>query len=619
MSDLILKNLSFATQQIKERLGIYKSRRAFFLFILVATIVLYFLSKWTPRRSNYKTVLYDACIQERLDAFAGDAADKNAIFNHEPIHYEERASLPFTGNGYVGISHSGQSHLQLISDTNAPFISTGYSPIVQIHSATWEVSSATVLHMNHGLVRRLQCFKTSTTRSAYVTHLLYAHRHRPSLIVQEIDIVNPSEQTLDLSFALPKSVLSSNLEQLEQSESSDSKSFITTYKITLRDHTSILFVSITSKTPSKIHVKPNSQDKYVILTVVKFSPILNNDKLHNTTFLNRWKTTLQKQAAEELGEVLEIKPKSLLRDHIQTWTSIWQSGFSISHSLAPSVMNGDVINRTIYYVLCSTPSPLYDSKLDDTTRIEYNQSLFQIDRCYEGHSTLVGDKLWRAPGDDLAVSQLSLLWRSTLSKKGCSTLMKSGVNGMLQSMLISIGGIRFRNHHLELNLDPKELHRDMFFRAIHFGKQYCINITITVGQDNRAVIDVSIDNDNTQTYACDAGCLDSYTKLSTTPVRFPVKMTNPATAILYITEDLEYMTQLKDTLHVKEVEIAPPHAHDILALHRHGHKLGGLPVIFWIALAFLIVIFHLFLLKIVLNEMGFFKHTSITHPRPRTL
>ena len=42
---------------------------------------------------------------------------------------------------------------------------------------------------------------------------------------------------------------------------------------------------------------------------------------------------------------------------------------------------------------------------------------------------------------------------------------------------------------------------------------------------------------------------------STTPVRFPVKMTNPATAILYITEDLEYMTQLKDTLHVKEVEI----------------------------------------------------------------
>jgi hypothetical protein len=88
-----------------------------------------------------------------------------------------------------------------------------------------------------------------------------------------------------------------------------------------------------------------------------------------------------------------------------------------------------------------------------------------------------------------------------------------GVNGILQSMLLSIGGIRFRDHHLEMNLDPKELHRDMFFRSIHFGKQYYLNISITVGHDNRAVIDVSIDNENSQAYACDAGCLDAPTKL----------------------------------------------------------------------------------------------------------
>ncbi|CAF1569817.1 unnamed protein product, partial [Rotaria sordida] len=63
----------------------------------------------------------------------------------------------------------------------------------------------------------------------------------------------------------------------------------------------------------------------------------------------------------------------------------------------------------------------------------------------------------------------------------------------------------------------------------------------------------------------------------------------------------------------------PPHAHDVLALHRHGHKLGGLPIIFWIALAFLIIIFHLFLLKIILNEMGFFTHKLPTYTKPRVL
>jgi len=141
----------------------------------------------------------------------------------------------------------------------------------------------------------------------------------------------------------------------------------------------------------------------------------------------------------------------------------------------------------------------------------------------------LGDRLWRTPGDDLAVSQLANLWRSTLSKKGCSPLMRSGmsiiffsnsfnrnlsgVNGILQAMLLSIGGIRFRNHHVEMTLDPKELHRDMFFRSIHFGKQDYLNISITVGHDNRAVIDVTIDNENSRAYACDAGCLDPPTKL----------------------------------------------------------------------------------------------------------
>ena len=40
----------------------------------------------------------------------------------------------------------------------------------------------------------------------------------------------------------------------------------------------------------------------------------------------------------------------------------------------------------------------------------------------------VGEKLWTAPGDDLAVSQLANLWRSTLSRKGCFTLMRSGTS-----------------------------------------------------------------------------------------------------------------------------------------------------------------------------------------------
>ncbi|CAF2706269.1 unnamed protein product [Rotaria sp. Silwood2] len=600
-----------------------RSRRSILFCVMSAIMMFYLLFKWMPRRVAYQNIQYDACLQNRLEQFSHDQAEMNTIFNHEPIQYGEIVSLPFTGNGYLGVSLSSQSQIQLLTDIRSPFISSGYSPIVRISSDTWEYSSATIVQMKQGLVRRIQCFKFSEERSAHVTHLLYTHRKRPSLIVQEIDITNPSEHSLDLDLKQKNQISSNDLKQLDQQDvqfdSTKGIFLMSTNQLSIRQHNFIIYVIITNKIISNCHIKSGSQDKQIILTVVKFSTVLSENSLLNTTYSQELQEQLQKQAKNDMLDALSISSTRLLKEHIDTWSLIWQSGFTISRSLAPSAMNGDIINRTMYYILCSTSAPLYELNIDETKRNEFNQSLFQIDQCYESHSTLVGEKLWIAPGDDLAVSQLTNLWRSTLSRKGCFTLMRSGADGVLQSILLSIGGIRFRNHHLEMYLDPKELHRDMFFRSINFGKQYRINISITVGHDNRAVIDVSIDSEAAQAYACDAGCLESPTKLGIRPVRFSVKMTSPPTAILYITEDFEYMTQLKDTLHVKEVEIAPPHAHDVLALHRHGHKLGGLPIIFWIALAFLIIVFHLFLLKIILNEMGFFTHKLPTYTKPRVL
>ena len=42
-------------------------------------------------------------------------------------------------------------------------------------------------------------------------------------------------------------------------------------------------------------------------------------------------------------------------------------------------------------------------------------------------------------------------------------------------------------------------------------------------------------------------------QLSTNNVVFPVKLTDPVTAVLYITSDYQHMQELKHTIHVKEV------------------------------------------------------------------
>ncbi|CAF4889894.1 unnamed protein product, partial [Rotaria sp. Silwood1] len=124
-----------------------RSRRSILFCIISAITMLYLLSKWMPRQVPYQNIQYDACLQNRLEQFLRDQAEMNAIFNHEPIQYGEIVSLPFTGNGYLGLSLSSQSQIQLLTDIRSSFISTGYSPIVRISSDTWEDSSATILQM----------------------------------------------------------------------------------------------------------------------------------------------------------------------------------------------------------------------------------------------------------------------------------------------------------------------------------------------------------------------------------------------------------------------------------------------------------------------------------------
>ena len=118
--------------------------------------------------------------------------------------------------------------------------------------------------------------------------------------------------------------------------------------------------------------------------------------------------------------------------------------------------------------------------------------------------------------------------------------------------------------------------------------------------------------------------------------QFPVKLTEPLTSILYITADKIHMEELKHAIHLTKIVegrpacltrtlhnsdfstqhdtalcmvsyvfvslSAPAHEHSLIAAHKHGHALGGLPTIFWVSIGFLIVIFHVFLFKLVFNE-----------------
>jgi len=75
-------------------------------------------------------------------------------------------------------------------------------------------------------------------------------------------------------------------------------------------------------------------------------------------------------------------------------------------------------------------------------------------------------------------------------------------------MTLSYGALKFSNHHLEFGTHPRDLHRDYFFRRINYGNDTHVNVSVQVGDDNKAVLYVSLDRNNRPYYACDAGCLD---------------------------------------------------------------------------------------------------------------
>ena len=87
-----------------------------------------------------------------------------------------------------------------------------------------------------------------------------------------------------------------------------------------------------------------------------------------------------------------------------------------------------------------------------------------------------------------------------------------------------------------------------------------------VGGDNKAFIKVALDRQDKDYFACDAGCLDAPVQLSTKSVNFPVKLTDPVTAVLYITSDYQHMQELKHTIHVKEVVDGKNHALSVIFL-----------------------------------------------------
>ncbi|KRY17496.1 Uncharacterized protein T12_4593 [Trichinella patagoniensis] len=523
----IFPRLKISEFLLRRRQYVFCSLVLFGMFLLLRYYFFY------PNESSLNDGKCSVVFEHIMQSFKDDADIYDAVIVYaDEIADEKPMWLPYTGNGNITVDvfEKGKMYIRGLT---GEFLDTGFRPIVDVTLQTQYKSmlGAYIVHFKDGKVVKLQCYDVGDQCVQVVT-TYFVHRTRPSVFIQHISISNPTDNTVILHLHRDDDTL-----QRFTKSRIESQSQVSAFQYT------------------------GSANGKVGMSVV----LSNFAKLLHAFYT-----------------VTALDDYPIIEEHTQAWNQLWNSGLSISYSKAPNGLNGDMINGTMYYILCH-----YELQSDNSIEFSNRPS-----HCYSSHSTLLPSKLWAKLNSVSTILSINSLWSYTLVEHGCGNLLYmsnllAGATGVVQALLLSFGALKHTAHHLEFDQQPQDLHRDFFFRNIYFTKSTYVNIRIMVNDENRAIMYASVNRTSPagkELFACDAGCLDPPIELSSSSTLIPVKRTVPATPILYVTDQREHIERLKMSIHVREVANAPAHEHHIIALHKHGHRLGGLPPAFWFSL-----------------------------------
>lgn len=267
-------------------------------------------------------------------------------------------------------------------------------------------------------------------------------------------------------------------------------------------------VSIVSRyMPRLLTLKKRGVTKLTLLTTIVYSDTIDKPQF------SVQKEIVEKEAIDTMKKALQEIQQSdssayqFVRQHMEVWKNLWHTGFHISHSKAENALNGNRVNATMYSVLSQVRAFEFEESITPNKRQEIANALTYSENCYAGYPTLQADNLWKSLATLDDINKLVSVWLLTLEKRGCHNLLKAGASGVIQAMVLSFGGFRFSNSHLEFNIHPKFLHRDYHFRRLNYGNLTHVNITVAVNDDNKAVLLVSVDRaeDKLPYYGCDGG------------------------------------------------------------------------------------------------------------------
>lgn len=500
-------------------------------------------------------------MDERLTPFYHPALEHNVNIRHMPPFPHELDVVPFVGNGHFGVEIARDANVY-IKGRRGLQVPLHFHPLVSVkddddNEYAEHGQESTVVEYETGIVHRFQC---NAGDRIYASYQYYAHRNMRSVFVQEIRITNLRPQVIDIDLTLPRvsdwpTAVSNKIKLQHGSLIQEYRAVTGSVEIPGTDQVRV--VSVVYRELSRtLTLKKRGTTNLQLLTTIAYSEVVSRIEFQE----GRLEAEIEKQAVAAMEKALQEAVHEerqgyyeFRRQHVKVWASLWATGFSISPSKAEGALNGDRINSTIYAVLSQVRAYEFEESITPQRTEEIRQALSYAEGCYDSYHTLEAENLWRGMATVTAMNEVVNAWLLTLEKHGCHNLIRAGASGVVQAMVLSLGSFRFSNQHLEWRIHPKYLHREATWRRLNYGDMTHLNLTVEVTEENRAVIYAALDRSDGHYYACDAGCLDEPVQLYAGRSMFPVKLTDPLTAILYITSDRSHMQELKHAIHVKEV------------------------------------------------------------------
>ncbi|CAL8084500.1 unnamed protein product [Orchesella dallaii] len=544
----------------------------------------------------------NTCLERNLYKLQGEKENLDSNILHVPPLDDEMAYMPYVGNGYIGTSVSDESVLKIkprpgrVLNAVIPF-----RPMVSVTLADESSrKEATVSQFRKGTVQKFSCIERTQKDVVEAVSMYYAHRTYPSVFEQDVTIRNTGSENVIVQFDQlgynGDPPFKMEVKKFELPGGKGDYQAVVASGVIETERGSIAVAIASKKVPNAVEVKGNKFVSFRFVSVINYSYLTSKKEFENV------RAVLTDKSEQELQKVMSLDVRTFYELHEKAWNELWTTGFYISTSRAVNALNGDKINATMYNVLSQVRAPLFEVNVPLAQISEAHSVLSYAEGCYGGHHTLQAPNLWSSLESETNIFTVSNLWLITLEKLGCHRLLRGGASGVIQAMVLSFGAFKFSNHHLEFNTEPKDLHRDYLFRRIGYGNATHVNISVSVGEDNKAVLSAALDRSDRDYFACDAGCLDAPVELAPTKKQFPVKLTDPVTSILYITSDRKHVEELRLSIHVKEVFEAPAHETHVISMHKHGSGYGAMSTMFWVGLSLLIILFHLFLFHLVYTE-----------------